>query len=212
MHYKLKSGEDPFELNPGLLAIEEFKNLTPTQMFFVCLIADQEWDNPLKTMPERQRRERAAMIVGYPMEPGGKRFDKNGRNMINGKVETVEKAIEVYRKNHFDEDEANLAAVDHQIQEARELMMLDKTKEAAGDAKLKYDLAEKAIKLGQGITKLIENRAEIKAMIQAKKPVKLEITTHTAADLMDDNDEMEGDEEMSTIDRVMSKQGNDKTD
>lgn len=206
MLFKLVSGQNPFDLNPGLLAIAEYKDLTDRQMFFVCLSADADWDNPLRTLPEKQRREKAALIAGYPLEADGKRPDKNARMLIGGKIESVEKAIAFYRATQFDEDKANLAAIDHQVQEARDLMALDKQKAAQGDIELAFVLAEKAVKLGQGIARLVETRRELKALVQAKEPIKLEITTYTAADLPSEEED-QGDQEESTIDKVMRLKG-----
>lgn len=207
MVFKLIHGIDPFELNPGALAIEDFKNLTPQQFTFVCLIADTDYDNPLKTLPEQLRREKAVKVAGYGMESDGKRFDKNARNMINGKVETVEKAIITYRDNQFDEDKAALEAVDKQIEEARKLMRSDKEAIAVkmGDPELAFKLANQAIKLGEGIAKLMATKKELKKLIQEKEPVKMNIETGTAADLDNIPDEDGEGEKMSTLDRVMSK-------
>lgn len=207
MHYKLKSGEDPFELNPGLLAIAQYKALTARQMFFVCLVADTDWDNPLKTLPARQRREKAALIVGFPMEAGGKRLDKNGRQLVNGQIEDVEAAIKFYQSVQFDEDQANLEAVNKQIEEARALMSKDKEKLAGSDKKLMFDLAEKAVKLGKGINDLVETRDSIVARIKAKKPINLEIVTGTSADLPDlDLDKMDEDNGESLSDMIVNRQ------
>jgi hypothetical protein len=221
MLFRLVSGKDPFELNPGLRAIPQFNKLTDRQMFFVCLVADTDRDNPIVTQPERQRRERAAMIAGYPMEADGKRPDKNARDIINGKINSVEDAIVEYKRNQFDEDKANEAALNQQIQEIRECMATNKRKQAEvvekktakdgtkterkyTDEAQVFDLVEKAAKLGKGLPDLIEARDKLRAKLKAKDPVKLEIITHTAADLPAEDED--GDEAESTIDRVMRLQ------
>lgn len=204
MQYKLVSGKDPFELNPGLRAIAKFNELTDRQMFFVILVADTDWDNPLRTFPEKQRREKAAIAAGYLMEADGKRPDKNARDIINGKLDKVEKAIAEYRNLHFDEDEANLAAINQQIQEARELMQMDKEKAANKDYEKAFVLAEKAMKLGQSIHKLVETRDATLARIKEKKPILIDTLTNTAADVAPDGPE-DGDSEESTIDKYMSR-------
>src|SRR5690606_28613191 len=115
VHSDLATGEkDFFELNPGAKAIEEFNKCSSRQMFFVCLVADRDYDSPLRTLPERTRREKAVVIAGYPRE--GNRPDKNARNLINGKVESVEAAITKYYEIQFDEDKAMLHAINAQIQ------------------------------------------------------------------------------------------------
>lgn len=201
MHYRLKAGEDPFVLNPGLLAIPAYADLTPMQMFYVILAADSAYDNPLKTLPEKQRKEKAAIIAGYGMEADGKRPAKNTRDLIAGKVESVEKAITEYRANQYDEDKANLEATNFQIQEVREFLTKDKNALAGEDTKLYATLLKEAVVLGKGLTDLVEARRRLETIINEKEPVKIEIETFTAADVIGSED----DEETSTIDMFMSK-------
>lgn len=212
MHYSLDFNKDIFELNPGLRAIEAYGVLTSQQMYFVCLVADTDYDNPVRTLPERKRREIAAKAAGYKMESDGKRFDKNARNLIDGKVESVEKGIATYRENQYDPDQANLQAVDKQIQEVRDFLMSDKTKDSKDDPKLYADLIEKGLKLGQQLPKLVETKKELLGLINAKNPVKTNITTFTSVDLPQIEEESGSDEPMSTIDMVMEKQRKKRDD
>jgi len=205
MQYKLKSGSDPFEINDGLRAIAEFADLTARQMFFVILVADPSYDNPLKTFPDKQKREKAAIICGWPQDTDGRTLDKGGRNMVAGKVESVEKAINKFRELHFDEDKENLRAVEQQIAEARDFMQ--EIKATKGDLKLKADLIDKGLKIGTSIEKLMESKRNLIKTIQLKEPVKIEgVLTYTASDLLPAEGEEinEGDEELSTIDKVMA--------
>lgn len=205
MQYKLVYGIDPFEINPGLRAVMEFKDLTARQMFFVILVADQSYDNPLKSFPDKLKREKAAVICGWPQDTDGRTLDKGGRNMVAGKVESVEKAIEAFRSNAFDEDKENLRAVEQQIAEARDFMQ--EIKATKGDLKLKADLIDKGLKIGTSIEKLMESKRNLIKTIQLKEPVKIEgVLTYTASDLLPAEGEEinEGDEELSTIDKVMA--------
>lgn len=223
MLYKLINGVDPFELNPGVLVIKEFKDLTPQQFTFVCLTADSDHDNPLRTLPERQRREKAAKVAGYSMELDQKRLNRNTRMMVAGKVESVEKAIIEYRANQFNEAKANLEAVDNQIAEARYLMNLKKedicrvkktvkdkktgkeTEKVYIDYELVFDLTGKASKLAADVARLVNVKKELKAIVDAEEPIKLEgIETYTSSDLAGVAEEDPDGEVYSTIDRVMA--------
>lgn len=204
MQYKLKHGEDPFESNPGLHAIAEFECLTPRQMFFVILVADSSFDNPLKTFPDRIKREKAAKICGWPQDTNGRELDRNGRDVVNGKIESVEKAIEKFRYLTFDEDKENLRAVEQQIAEARDFMQ--KIKKVKDDPKLEADLIDKGLKIGTSIEKLMESKKNLIKTIQLKEPVKIEgVSTFTAVDLapVEGEEVKPKDEELSTIDRYM---------
>lgn len=207
MLFKLVHGVDPFELNPGALALEAYKTLTASQFIFTCLVADSDHDNPLRLLPERQRREKAAKVAGYGYEAGGKRFDRNARDIINGKIERVEKAIVEYHANQYDADKANLEAVLRQIEEARLLAKEDRVALAKrlGDPELAYKLAERAIKLTNALPGLIETRDTLIKLIKEKEPVQMNILTGTAADLAGIPEEDGEGEEMSTIDRYTSK-------
>src|SRR5688572_32345531 len=95
MLYKLIHGQDVFILNPELKAIEEFEPLTDRQMRYVILATD--YKSPMRKLNAADKKTRAAMEAGYKMEKDGKRLDMNGRNLIAGKNEKVEKAIKKYK-------------------------------------------------------------------------------------------------------------------
>lgn len=207
MLFRLKHDVDPFELNPGAKAIKEFAGLTDKQFFFVCLVADVDHDNPLHTLPEKQRREKAASVSGYGME--GKRPDKNARNAINKKVESIEVAIVEYRKLQFDEDKSILEALNHQITEVREFAAMDKMKATKNNVKEAMALAKDAQKLSENLVGLLTERKKIQGIIKAKEPSNLGIRTNTAADITEkESEELEedGDESKSLIDVVMAKE------
>lgn len=218
MLFRLKHGVDSFELNPGARAIPEFDCLTDKQFFFVCLVADVDRDNPLYTLPEVTKRTKAASLAGYGME--GNRPDKNARNLIGGKVASVEAAIKVYRENQFDEDKANLAAIDRQILEIRAFLEKDKELMATDEKTKKIDLKsyqqllQAAGKLGPDLRKLTEEKRELEKVIKAKSPVNIGIQTNTAADITDDEQQQldNPDEQVSTLDIVMAKERTNATD
>src|SRR5690606_33929230 len=96
MLFKLEDDKDFFDLNPGAKIIPEFKDRSSNQMIFISLVADRE--SPLRTIPEDKRRVKAAEIAGYVGREKDGRYDKNHRNLVEGKVEFVEKAIVKYRE------------------------------------------------------------------------------------------------------------------
>jgi len=216
--FKDAIGREFFELNPGSEAIEEFNRCTSRQMFFVCLVADRDLDSPLRTLPEVTRRTKAAEIAGWPFEDG-KRLDKNGRNLVAGKVESVEAAIAKYRELQYDEKEDMFEALDTQIQEAIHVMKMDKEefctvtktintksgdviKETRFDGKMYVQMVKDAMKLGSGLAELKETKGKLEAMLPKTNTVLNDLTTYTSNDF---TEEELGETEQSTIDIVMAK-------
>lgn len=208
-----------FELNTGAEAIDEFNRLTSRQMFFVCLVADRDQDSPLRTLPEFVRRTKAAEIAGWPLEDG-KRLDKNGRNLVAGKVESVEAAITKYRELQYDEQADMFDAVDRQIQEAINVMKADKeqmciitkkTRQKNGDiieetkldGKMYVQMVKDAMKLGAGLAELKKTKEDLIALLPKPGTVIDDITTYTSNDL---TAEELNDDDRSTIDKFMQKQ------
>lgn len=191
MLFKLKQGEDIKETNNGIDAIPEFERLTSKQMFVVALVAD--YDSPLRKMPEKQRRERSCLLAGYPLEDG-KRLDKNGRDIVLGKIKNIEEGIAKYRELQYDEEKDMIVAYDNLIKKALEVMNSEKQED-----------------LDQGIkaSKQLPDIREARKLIQEKivtRDYKPEIETFTSNDLEDDDLE---DENLSLVDRVMQKQKKD---
>lgn len=206
MLYKLIEGQDCFDLNPGIRAVETYNKITSQQFFFVSLVADSDWDNPVRTLPERTKREKAAKIAGYGME--GNRPDKNARNLINGKVDSVEKAIVTYRDLQYDEDKINLEIINTQVERTQALIR-DYDKKLDDDKiDERFDYATKAIKLSLELAKLIKEKKELVALLQKKDPIRVAVSTFTAADVTPSENEEpdDSDEPLSTIDKFMQRQ------
>lgn len=225
VHSDIASGDlDFFELNPGARAIEEFNRCTSRQMFTVSLIADRDYDSPLRTLDESSRRKEAVRIAGYGME--GSRPDKNARDIINGKTKSVEEAITKYREIQYDLDRDMHDAVDRQIQDTLDLMKMDK-KEACKVKRTKTDqrgnttteeyidmekvakLIKEANSLGVKLPELREAKIKLYEIIRVSSPIQ-DVTTFTAQDIAmsDDYD----DEDMSTLDKFMAHKEKQKTD
>lgn len=112
----LKLTEAPvFEDNPELKAIPEFTNLTERQMKYVMLVDFH--GSPLRLMKPEERKFRAALIAGYKLEKDGKRLDVNGRNLIEGKVATIELARRILNEIQHDSERELMEALNTQIEE-----------------------------------------------------------------------------------------------
>ena len=189
MLYKIRDQVPVAEDNPEILAIPEFAKLTDRQLRFVCLVADRR--SPLRTLPEKDRREKAARICGWPTE--GSRLDRNGREVVAGGVANIEKAIEKYLEYQYDEHQADYDAIVKQIQEIRDYLKSDKE-----DTKDKGKALEQAAKLGERLPSLIEAKQKLESLLQVSIDNKPEITTFTSADLPDEYFQ-EGSQEVPAI-------------
>ena len=189
MLYKIRDQVPVTEDNPEILAIPEFAKLTDRQLRFVCLVADRR--SPLRTLPEKDRREKAARICGWPTE--GSRLDRNGREVVAGGVANIEKAIEKYLEYQYDEHQADYDAIVKQIQEIRDYLKSDKE-----DTKDKGKALEQAAKLGERLPSLIEAKQKLESLLQVSIDNKPEITTFTSADLPDEYFQ-EGSQEVPAI-------------
>ena len=217
--YKLRQGADVFELNDGLMAVEEFAKLESRQMFFVCLCADPSRDNPVGTLSGRERREQAARIAGYKMEADGRRLDKNGRLAVTGQIKSIETAIERFKELHYNERQRSIEALKKQISEIRDFLEADKKIPLIHKGKIVVDASgeevsitdQKALKLavelGQQLPELEE---ALDKLVAANKTddTKFEGTTYTAIDL--DPTEHDGGEDIPAIELFhMNQQRND---
>lgn len=166
MHYKIISGQDIFELNPGLRAVDKFGRLTSTQMTYVCLVMDNSNDNPIRTLEGERRREKAAKLAGYSMtESDGKRINKNVREIIDGKVTSINEAIEAYKELHYNEEEGILYSMSSQISQIK--IFLDKPNKKASEL-------ERSIKLAEKLPDLIKAKKELEQLLNttvSQKPV-----------------------------------------
>lgn len=149
LNFKLTTG-DCFEDNPEFKAIREFEQLTERQMRYVMLM---EWHgSPLRMMKPEDRKYRAALMSGYKLEKDGKRLDVNGRNLIQGKVNTVEQARRVMSEIQHDHELEIKEAIDIQIDEiVNFLKMPDKN----------LQQLDKAVTLMTKLPTILENRKKI---------------------------------------------------
>lgn len=221
VHSGLATGEkDFFELNPGAEAIEEIRRCTSRQAFFVCLVADRDWDSPFRTLDEETRRTRAAKTAGWGME--GDRPDKNARNLIAGKIDDVELAIKWYRENQYDEEREMLDAIDAQIKDCIRLMKMDKeaackvtttkTNKKTGeiekteftDMKQVAALTKDTLGFGAKLAQLRSDKIQLSKSIQTFS-VSDKVTTYTSHDIPDESIAPSKEGGRSTIDIFMSQ-------
>lgn len=183
MLYKIRADTSIFEDNPELYAIPEFERLTDRQMKFTALVADRR--SPLRTLPERQRREKVALLVGFPME--GKRLDRNGRDAVNGNVKNIEEAIAKFREYQHDENQETLNSTNTLIQTNKDFInsVNSRTEEEKKDKQYGKDL-ELANKFANQLPSLIESKQKLEALLQVSTEQKPEITTFSSADVSEE--------------------------
>lgn len=200
MYYKIVAGQNIFDLNPGLLAVPNFKDLTDMQMKYVCFVCDPSNDNPVRTLQGKTKREKAALLSGYKMETDGKRLAKNARDIVDGNVKSIENAISTFKELHYDK---NLDA--YETVSALITRNIEFIKESKEDKKDDGKKLEKANKLLKELPALIESRQKVEALLNVEINYKPDVgATYTTNDLPE---ESESDEPLSTLDKfMMSKQ------
>lgn len=211
MLYQINPEKDIFELNPGLLAVPAYGKLTPKQMTYVCLLCDPSRDNPIRTLSGKQRKERACVLSGYPLEADGKRLAKNAREIVDGKVANIEAAIEEFRKNHYNEHDRNREALRKQITEIREFLEGDKRVPLVERGKIVLNAEgeeifitdQKALKLASELAVKLPDLENALELLESKDPTpKFEGITFSSADVDPDYFE-EGGQDLPAIEVFM---------
>lgn len=195
MLYKIVHDKDIFELNPGLRAVEAYSKLTDKQMKFVLLLCDPSKDSPIKTLTGRERRERAAILSGYKYEPDGKRLDRNARAVVDGKVESIELAVNEFKKNHYNQTQHNREALKKQIAEIREFLESDKRVPLLEKGKVVLDKSgkeiyttdQKALKLAVELGVKLPELEEALSKLQEPEDLKFEGEQITVDDIPEED-------------------------
>lgn len=120
MVFKVERDKDFFQSNPSASAFEWFPKCSSREAKWVCLVFD--YSTPLRNMPMEQRKEVAAKMAGFLIEKETGRLDKNARNVITGRVEKVNKAVEELMEIQYDEEQEMLIAYKEQISQALEIL------------------------------------------------------------------------------------------
>jgi hypothetical protein len=207
MLYKIIHDQNVFDLNPEIHAIPEFSKLLTTtanvkeedrdrRMKFTILVADRR--SPLRTLPDKERREKAAKIVGCKME--GNRLDRNARDWVDGNNESIEKAILKYRELQKDENAVALDSKEALIQSNLDFIndINKRTPEQKKDKQYGKDL-ELANKLAKQLPELYEAKQKLEEVLGKTSENKPELTTYTNLDIPDTVEE--GSESLSLIDQ-----------
>ena len=198
MFYKLVAGKDIFELNPGLRAVPSFSELTDMQMKYICLVCDPSHDNPVRTLQGKSRREKAAVLAGYKLEPDGKRLAKQGREIVDGKNKYIEGGISNFKALHYDERTDTYEAVVNQIGQIRDFLKSNMNNEPA---KMKQ-----ALKLGVELPELIEAKQKLEELLNVNQSIKPELEDYTplTVEIESSVDEVSSnDNQLSTLDKYM---------
>lgn len=141
------------EDNPEFAAIPELAALTDRQLRYIMLV---DWYNsPLRLLKHSDRKFKAAIMVGYPLERDGKRLDMNGRNLINGKVESVESGRRVLTEIQYDAERELLNAIDAQVDQIKDFLKkpnksvqeLDKATQMIGKLPIIMETRKKLIEI-----------------------------------------------------------------
>jgi DNA-directed RNA polymerase subunit F len=152
-----------FEDNPEFLAIPEFERLTEKQMRYVMLV--DFYGSPLRLMNSDDRKQRAAIMSGYKLEANGKRLDINGRNIVEGKVGTVEVARRILREIQHDNERELMDALNAQLDEMIRFF-------------------KKPNKTTQELEKSVQMMTKLPAILETKKKI-LEILNFREQDVID---------------------------
>lgn len=198
MYYRIVAGEDIFILNPGLRAVPVFKDMTDMQMKYICFVCDPSYDNPVRTLIGRARREQSAILAGYKLEASQKRLEKNGREIVSGHVASVENAIAVFKNLHYDEKTDTYETLSNQIGEIQDFM---KTRKVGDPKKLKQ-----ALELGVKLPSLVEAKQKIEHLLSVETTIKPVLGNEKVViDIPVVEEEEVGDEPQSILDRYHNK-------
>lgn len=178
MLYKVTSA-DIREDNDNVDAIPEFEVCTSRELKFVFLTYD--YNTPLWQLDFETKRVRAAEMAGYHVEKSGKRLDKTGRALLNGKYPHVEAAISRFKSIRRDLDREVLESYDNQLEQ-----FIQKAAEPKTEDK---DWAL-ALKINAALPKLLEQRKALLDLLNLR------------GDFNEDTVEGEGINELSTLDQV----------
>jgi len=150
---------DIFEDNPELRLIPEFEKLTSRQMRYIMLV---DWyGSPLRLMKSDNRKLKAALMAGYKMEKDGVKPDLNTRNLIAGKVASVEAGRRAMREIQHDNEMDLKEALDTQIDEV--INFFKKPDKTA----LELD---KAVNLMTKLPTILKTKREILELLNFREP------------------------------------------
>lgn len=167
MNFKLRLDKDVFEDNPELRTIPEFshKQFTDRMMKYVMLM--ELHLSPLRLLRYEDRKYKAALLAGYKLEKDGSAPDVNMRNVLNGKVASIEAGLRAMRELQFDED--------RDIDEAYNMQINEIVQFFKKPGKTVFEL-EKTTKLMKELPDLLEKRKKIREILNFRVQDSLEVS------------------------------------
>jgi hypothetical protein len=138
MLFRVDFTKTMFEVNPEMEMIEQFKEVPDRSLKYMCLMYDYE--SPYRKLPLSQRKDKVASMVGFKREKGRRLFDKNARDIMNGKNPKLEEAIKEFKTMIYDTDRETLQSLDVLIENIR--TELKTPGKSSGDMKNKSALAK----------------------------------------------------------------------
>jgi hypothetical protein len=169
------------EDNDGIDAIPAFRGLNSKQLKYIFLTYD--FDTPLKQLSLQERKEQAAENAGYSRE-NAKRMNKNARDLMNGKVKSVEAAIPVFKSMLRDLDREALEAYDTNLENYMAQMKIKPSTKEEWDINTKVTAQYEKLLIGR--KRILEN-------------------LNLRADFMENEKEEVDEGELSTLDKYMEK-------
>ena len=176
MLFKVTSN-DIFEDNPELKSNTILSQCSSKDLKYVFLTYDYE--SPLRKMPMDKRKEKACIDAGHNLDSDGKRLNVRARQIMEGKKKVVNDAIEEFNRLQYDSDREFAIALRNQVTQFKDFF----NKENKNAQELKTAMA------------MIKDMPEIvKKLKEVEEILKLR-----------DEDAVEQEEELSTIDEVNSE-------
>lgn len=158
MLFRVTPDNDIKKDNPGIQLIPELSGLTNKQLRYILSCYD--YQSPFKNLPLEQRKIRSALTAGYKYEKDRNIPDVNMRNLISGKVESVEKGITAFMRLQFDEERDLLESYDAQL--AHFKAILRKQDKSDNETKI-------AISIMKEYDNLLEKRKRIMEILEIRK-------------------------------------------
>lgn len=168
-----------FKDNPELTVIEELMGLNEAQVKFILLAYD--YTGPFRQLGKQACLTKSAIIAGYKDSQGG--LSQGGKDLVSGKIESVNKAIKWFLSIQKNETRELVAAYTDQIDEMK--LFLKRPKQDEKDWAI-------ALKIVKELPIVIAKRNELEKIMMTTN----ETVEEVAAKPSDENTNM------STLDKI----------
>jgi len=166
------------ESNPGIEAIEEFNDISDRNLRYIFLVYD--YDSPFKQLPIDERKKKVALHVGFKTEKGRTMLDKNARDIMNDKVEYIQKETKKFKELLFDQDRETFISISELIVNISNFIRVPS--KDAGEL-------EKKAKMAQQLTSLTQTRQQLAQILGIR------------SETIDGQDEKKEEIRLSTLER-----------